>query len=47
MENDLRRALVYALHRGHVDFVELLIEFGTSLEKLTNGDLRQLYAITL
>ncbi|CAF3075043.1 unnamed protein product, partial [Rotaria sp. Silwood2] len=46
-EDDLRRALVYALHRGHVDFVELLIEFGTSLEKLTNGDLRQLYAITL
>ncbi|CAF4288157.1 unnamed protein product, partial [Rotaria sp. Silwood2] len=46
-EDDLRRALVDALHRGHVDFVELLIEFGTSLEKLTNGDLKQLYAITL
>ncbi|CAF3508465.1 unnamed protein product [Rotaria sordida] len=46
-EDDLRHALVDALHRGHVDFVELLIEFGTSLEKLTNGDLKQLYATTL
>ncbi|CAF4070734.1 unnamed protein product, partial [Rotaria sordida] len=46
-EDDLHRALVDALHRGHVDFVELFIEFGTSLEKLTNGDLRQLYATTL
>ena len=40
---DLRRALVDALRRGHVDFVELLIEFGTSLENLTIGDLRRLY----
>ncbi|CAF3552086.1 unnamed protein product [Rotaria sp. Silwood1] len=46
-EDDLRRALVDALHRGYVDFVELLIEFGTSLEKLTNGDLKHLYATTL
>ncbi|CAF4339085.1 unnamed protein product, partial [Rotaria sordida] len=46
-EDDLHRALVDALHRGHVDFVELLVEFGTSLEKLTNGDLKQLYATTL
>ncbi|CAF4050025.1 unnamed protein product [Rotaria sordida] len=45
-EDDLHRALVDALRRGHVDFVELLIEFGTSLEKLTNGDLKQLYATT-
>ncbi|CAF1599127.1 unnamed protein product [Adineta ricciae] len=42
-EDDLRRALVDALLRGHVDFVELLIEFGTSLEKITFGDLRFLY----
>ncbi|CAF4934917.1 unnamed protein product [Rotaria sp. Silwood1] len=46
-EDDLQRALFNALHRGHVDFVELLIEFGASLEKLTNGDLKQLYATTL
>ena len=42
-EEDLRRALVDALRRGHVDFVELLIEFGTSLEKLTHADLNNLY----
>ncbi|CAF3362365.1 unnamed protein product [Rotaria sp. Silwood1] len=46
-EDDLRRALVDALRRGHVDFVELLIEFGTSLEKLTNGDLKHLYTTEL
>ncbi|CAF1054224.1 unnamed protein product [Rotaria sordida] len=46
-EDDLHRTLVDTLHRGHVDFVELLIEFGTSLEKLTNGDLKQLHATTL
>ncbi|CAF1207939.1 unnamed protein product [Rotaria sp. Silwood1] len=46
-EDDLCRALVDALYRGHVDFVELIIEYGTSLEKLTNGDLKQLYAIRL
>ncbi|CAF3036069.1 unnamed protein product [Rotaria socialis] len=46
-EEDLSRALVDALRRGYVDFVELLIEFGTSLEKLTNGDLKQLYTTTL
>ncbi|CAF4103116.1 unnamed protein product, partial [Rotaria sordida] len=40
-------ALVDTLHRGHVDFVELLIEFSTSLEKLTNRNLKQLYAATL
>ncbi|UJR12701.1 hypothetical protein I4U23_016875 [Adineta vaga] len=45
-EIDLRRALVDALRRGHVDFVELLIEFGTSLENLTIGDLKQLYNTT-
>jgi hypothetical protein len=41
---DLQRALIDALRRGHVDFVELLIEFGTSLKKLTVHDLEQLYA---
>jgi hypothetical protein len=43
--NDLRRALLDALHRGHVDFVELLIEYGASLEKLTITDIEQLYEI--
>ncbi|CAF0835257.1 unnamed protein product [Adineta steineri] len=43
-EDDLRRAIVDALRRGHVDFVELLIEFGTPLEKLTAGDLEYLYS---
>ncbi|CAF1368298.1 unnamed protein product [Rotaria sordida] len=42
-KGDLRRGLVDALRRGHVDFVELLIEFGTSLEELTNEDLKELY----
>ncbi|CAF1166712.1 unnamed protein product [Adineta ricciae] len=42
-EPNLRRALVDALRRGHVDFVELLIEFGTSLENLTVADLKELY----
>ncbi|CAF4854401.1 unnamed protein product [Rotaria sp. Silwood1] len=46
-EDDLRRALVDALRRGHVDFVELLIEFGTLLEKLTNGNLKDLYTTEL
>ncbi|CAF3943375.1 unnamed protein product [Rotaria sordida] len=45
-KDDLRSALVNALRRGHVDFVELLIEFGTPLETLTNGDLQQLYTTT-
>ncbi|CAF3929782.1 unnamed protein product [Rotaria sp. Silwood2] len=45
-EDDLRRALVDALDRGHVDFVELFIEFGISLEKLTTEDLEQLYKTT-
>ena len=43
--NDLRRALLDALRRGHVDFVELLIEYGASLEKLTIADIDQLYEI--
>lgn len=43
--NDLRRALLDALRRGHVDFVELLVEYGASLEKLTIGDMEQLYEI--
>lgn len=43
--NDLSRALLDALRRGHVDFVELLIEYGASLEKLTIADIEQLYEI--
>lgn len=41
---DLRHALVDALDRGYVDFVDLLIDYGTSLDKLTLADLEQLYA---
>ncbi|CAF1005183.1 unnamed protein product [Adineta steineri] len=41
--DDLRRALLDAFRRGHVDFVELLIEYGASLEKLTINDIEQLY----
>ena len=41
--NDLRRALLDAFRRGHVDFVELLLEYGASLEKLTVADIEQLY----
>lgn len=41
--DDLRRALLDALRRGHADFVELLIEYGASLEKLTFSDIEYLY----
>jgi hypothetical protein len=43
-EIDLCHALVDALRRDYVDFVELLMNYGTSLEKLTLNDLEQLYA---
>jgi hypothetical protein len=43
-EADLRQALFEALRRGYVDFVELLMDYGTSLEKLTLANLEQLYA---
>ncbi|CAF1384238.1 unnamed protein product [Rotaria sp. Silwood1] len=42
-KEDLQRALFDALRRGHVDFVELLIELGASPAKLTIDDLEQLY----
>ncbi|CAF3703276.1 unnamed protein product [Rotaria sordida] len=42
-KEDLQRALVDALRRGHVDFVELLIELGASPAKLTVDDLERLY----
>ncbi|CAF1144352.1 unnamed protein product [Rotaria sordida] len=42
-QDDLRPVLVEALYHGHTDCVKLLIEFGTSLEKLTHGDLEELY----
>ena len=44
-KDDLRQALLEALRRSHVEFVELLIEFGTPLENLTYGDLKNLYNI--
>ena len=40
---DLRQGLVDALRRNHMDFIELFIEYGIALEKLTNGDLDYLY----
>jgi hypothetical protein len=43
-EIDLCNALVDALRRGYVDFVELIMDYGTSLEKLTLNNLEQLYA---
>ncbi|CAF0967570.1 unnamed protein product, partial [Didymodactylos carnosus] len=44
MEEDLHTALMDALRRGLVNFVELLCEFGASLEKITEKNLGQLYA---
>ena len=43
-EVDLSHAMVDALRRGYVDFVELLMDYGTSLEKLTLHNLETLYA---
>lgn len=43
-ESDLTRALVDALRRGYIDFVELLMDYGVTLDKLTWADLDQLYA---
>ena len=41
---DLRQGLVDALFRGHIDFIELFIEYGITLEKLTFKDLEYLYS---
>ena len=41
---DLRHALVDALSRGYVDFVELFMDYGISLDKLTLADIEELYA---
>jgi len=43
-EVDLCHALVDALRRNYVEFVELLIDYGTSITKLTLYNLEQLYA---
>ncbi len=43
-ESDLCDALVDALRRGSVDFVELLMDYGTSLENVTLSNLETLYA---
>ncbi|CAF4941330.1 unnamed protein product, partial [Rotaria sp. Silwood1] len=40
---DLRQALLDALRRGYVDFIELFLEYGITLEKLTIRDLEYLY----
>ncbi|CAF0797093.1 unnamed protein product [Didymodactylos carnosus] len=44
-EEDLHNVLMDALRRGHVNFVELLCEFGASLERITVKNLDQLYAL--
>ncbi|CAF1262466.1 unnamed protein product [Adineta steineri] len=41
---DLRQGLVDALSRGYIDFIELFIEYGITLEKLTIKDLDYLYS---
>lgn len=41
---DLCHALIDALRRDDVNFVELLMDYGTTVEKLTLNDLEQLYA---
>ncbi|CAF1309475.1 unnamed protein product [Adineta steineri] len=43
-EPDLCEALIDALRRGYIDFIELLIDYGASLKKLTLNDLEQLYS---
>ncbi|CAF0772753.1 unnamed protein product [Adineta ricciae] len=43
-ENDLYEVLIEALHRNYVDFVILLMNYGTSLRKLTVQHLEELYA---
>ena len=45
-EIDLCHALIDALRRDYVEFVELLMDYGTPLEKLTLDNLEQLYAST-
>jgi len=42
-DEDLRQGLVDALRRGYTDFIELFIEYGITLEKLTIQDLEHLY----
>jgi hypothetical protein len=39
----MRSGLVDAIHRGYIKFIELFIEYGVTLEKLTVGDLEILY----
>jgi len=40
----MRLGLVDAIRRGYIEFIELFIEYGTTLEKLTIGDLELLYS---
>ena len=40
---DLRQGLVDALRRGYIDFIELFIEYGVTLDMLTAGDIEYLY----
>lgn len=39
----MRSGLVDAIRRGYIEFIELFIEYGVTLEKLTVGDLETLY----
>jgi hypothetical protein len=43
-EDNRRLGLVDALRRGHMDFIELFIEYGITLDKLTVNDLDYLYS---
>jgi hypothetical protein len=43
-DEDLRQGLVDALRRGHINFIELFIEYGVTLDKLTVKDLDYLYS---
>ncbi|CAF4173553.1 unnamed protein product, partial [Rotaria sordida] len=42
-EDDLNRALRNALYHSHIDFIELLLDFGASFKNLTHEDLKKLY----
>ncbi|CAF1353872.1 unnamed protein product, partial [Rotaria sordida] len=42
-EGDLNRALRNALYHSHIDFIELLLDFGASFKNLTHEDLKKLY----
>lgn len=45
-KEDLREGLVDALRLGYTDFIQLFIEYGVTLDKITLKDLDELYATT-